>query len=48
MGPTAFPPEQQDRTLATVMADITRNKNLNPERRHRSYLRVVKRARHNS
>jgi hypothetical protein len=29
------------------MADITRNKNLNPRRRHRSYPRVVKRARHN-
>ncbi len=30
------------------MASITRNKNLNPERRHRTYPRVVKRARHNS
>jgi hypothetical protein len=30
------------------MADITRNKHLNPERRHRTYPRVVKRARHNS
>lgn len=30
------------------MADITRKRNLNPERRHRSYPRVVKRARHNS
>jgi hypothetical protein len=30
------------------MADITRKKNLNPERRHRTYPRVVKRARHNS
>jgi hypothetical protein len=30
------------------MADITRKKNLNPERRHRSYPRVLKRARHNS
>jgi hypothetical protein len=29
------------------MADITRRKNLN-RRRHRSYPRVVKRARHNS
>jgi hypothetical protein len=30
------------------MADITRKRNLNPRRRHRSYPRVVKRARHNS
>jgi hypothetical protein len=30
------------------MADITRNKHLNPRRRHRTYPRVVKRARHNS
>jgi hypothetical protein len=30
------------------MTGITRNKNLNPRRRHRTYPRVVKRARHNS
>ena len=30
------------------MADIARKKNLNPRRRHRTYPRVVKRARHNS
>ena len=30
------------------MASITRKKNLNPKRRHRTYPRVVKRARHNS
>ena len=30
------------------MADITRKKHLNPGRRHRTYPRVVKRARHNS
>ncbi|MGH3926935.1 MAG: hypothetical protein ACRDTT_29390 [Pseudonocardiaceae bacterium] len=30
------------------MADITKKRNLNPARRHRSYPRVVKRARHNS
>ncbi|MGH3922831.1 MAG: hypothetical protein ACRDS9_12345 [Pseudonocardiaceae bacterium] len=30
------------------MADITKKRNLNPTRRHRSYPRVVKRARHNS
>ena len=28
-----------------VMADITAKRNLNPERRHRSYPRAVKRAR---
>jgi hypothetical protein len=30
------------------MASITRSRNLNPERRHRTCPRVVKRARHNS
>ena len=30
------------------MADIADRRNLNPARRHRSYPRVVKRARHNS
>jgi hypothetical protein len=30
------------------MADITRTRHLNPRRRHRTYPRVVKRARHNS
>ena len=30
------------------MADITKAKNLNPRRRHRTYPRVVKRGRHNS
>ena len=30
------------------MADITRKRNLTPRRRHRTYPRVVKRARHNS
>jgi hypothetical protein len=29
------------------MADITRSRNLNPGRRHRTYPRAVKRARHN-
>jgi hypothetical protein len=46
--PAAFPPDQQERVLAAVMASITRKKNLNPERRHRTCPRVVKRARHNS
>ena len=31
-----------------MIADITDTRNLNPPRRHRSYPRVVKRARHNS
>jgi len=43
-----FPPEHRERTLATVMADITREKHLNPRRRHRTYPRVIKRAPHNS
>jgi hypothetical protein len=30
------------------MAGITHPRNLNPARRHRSYPRVVRRARHNS
>jgi hypothetical protein len=30
------------------MAAITKKSNLNPKRRHRTYPRVVKRARHNS
>jgi hypothetical protein len=46
--PAAFPPDQRERLLEAVMADITRKKHLNPRRRHRTYPRVVKRARHNS
>jgi hypothetical protein len=30
------------------MADITSPRNLSPARRHRSYPRMIKRARHNS
>jgi hypothetical protein len=30
------------------MASITKKKNLNPKRRHRTYPRVVKRGRHNA
>jgi hypothetical protein len=33
---------------AQILADITKAKNLNPRRRHRTYPRVVKRGRHNS
>ena len=40
VGP-AFPPEQARAALARVMADITRNKNLNPGRRHRTCPRPV-------
>jgi hypothetical protein len=40
--------EQREHVLAAVRADISRKQNLNPERRHRTYPRVVKRARHNS
>ena len=43
-----FPPEDSQRALARVMAGITRTRNLNPRRRHRSYPRVIKRARRNS
>jgi len=42
------PPDQHEHVLAAVRADITRKGNLNPARRHRTYPRVVKRARHNS
>jgi hypothetical protein len=42
-----FPPDQQERVLARVMAAITDPRRLNT-RRERSYPRVVKRARHNS
>jgi hypothetical protein len=34
--------------LAQVMADITRPRNLNPPRRHRTYPRAIKRNRHNA
>jgi hypothetical protein len=47
VGP-AFPPEQARAALARVMADITRNKNLNPGRRHRTCPRAIKRGRHNA
>jgi hypothetical protein len=43
-----FPPEQARAALAGVMADITRNKNLNPGRRHRTCPRAIKRGRHNA
>ena len=46
--PGGLPPEQREYVLAAVRADITRKQNLNPQRRHRTYPRVIKRARHNS
>jgi len=42
-----FPPDHRDRILRRVQADITRPGKLNT-RRHRSYPRVIRRARHNS
>ncbi len=47
-GPAAFPPDQYQHALAAIKADITRTRHLNPQRRHRTCPRVVKRARHNS
>jgi hypothetical protein len=43
-----FPPDHAAVLRAQIAADITRTKNLNPRRRHRTYPRVVKRGRHNS
>ena len=43
-----FPPEGTAQALARIMADITRKRNLNPSRRHRTYPRVIKRSRHNT
>jgi hypothetical protein len=37
----AFPPDQRERLLAAVMADITSPRNLNPRRRHRSPERLA-------
>ena len=44
-----FPPERwSDQVAPQVIADLSAPRNRNPPRRHRSYPRVVKRARHNS
>jgi hypothetical protein len=48
MGPAAFPPERQDGIRAAIMASISATRHLNPPRRHRTYPRAIKRARHNS
>jgi hypothetical protein len=45
-GTAAFPPQDWQRALPHVIAEITSQ--INPERRDRSYPRVVKRARHNN
>ena|GEM_PF-4401913 len=42
-----FPPDHQTRLRTELVSEITAKRNLNPLR-HRSYPRVVKRARHNS
>jgi hypothetical protein len=43
-----FPPEHARAILAQVKSDITKNKHLNPRRRHRTCPRVIKRGRHNA
>ena len=45
---SAFPPDQQGVLRAAIKAGVAARRNLNPPRRHRTYPRVVKRARHNS
>jgi hypothetical protein len=47
-GTAAFPPDQQDDLRAAIRAGIAARRYLNPPRRHRSYPRLIKRARHNS
>jgi hypothetical protein len=42
-----FPPDRQHQVRTEITTRITAKRNLNPVR-HRSYPRVVKRARHNS
>jgi len=42
------PPEQARAAPGRVMADTTRNKNLNPGRRHRTCPRAIKPGRHNA
>lgn len=43
-----FPPDRLEQLVAEVTRDITRARHQSRPRRHRSYPRVVKRARHNS
>lgn len=42
-----FPPDRQHRIRTEIIVRVTAKRNRNPVR-HRSYPRVVKRARHNS
>jgi hypothetical protein len=48
VGPAAFPPSQQEQLRTAITTVISATRNLNPPRRHRTYPRVIKRARHNS
>jgi hypothetical protein len=43
-----FPPERLTTLITQVNHEITTRRYLNRARRHRSYPRVIKRARHNS
>jgi len=45
--PALFPPDRQARLHALAVKRITSKRKLNPPRRHRSYPRAVRRARHN-
>jgi hypothetical protein len=45
-GTAAFPPEDWDHALPHILAETTRK--TNPQRRHRTSPRAVKRARHNN
>jgi hypothetical protein len=44
----SFPPDQQNGARTAIKASIAAKRNINPPHRHRTYPRVVKRARHNS
>jgi hypothetical protein len=46
-GTAAFPPDRWARIEREIAAELTVRRALNPERRHRSYPRAVKRACHN-
>ncbi len=46
--PAPFSPDRLNDLLAKVKREITTHRHLHHARRHRSYPRVVKRARHNS
>ncbi|WP_060898487.1 hypothetical protein [Streptomyces mirabilis] len=43
-----FPPGHHQHLIEAIRRNITHPRNLNPERRQRSYHCIVKRARHNS